>query len=203
MGGPRLDATYNHAVPRALETGELRLRLPGLRYFARYPSLVGTQDFYGVNHYQPLSVSLRWSGQGALPGLQVGPSGRGEQDDLGMDLDPMSLADAIRGAAAYGLPIHVTENGTCDGATPDDRRCAQLTGALAAVEELRAGGCDVRSYLHWTLVDSFEWAYGWTAPFGLWCLDRATGDRTPRSAAYLYRELIAHHRADEERVVEP
>lgn len=198
-----VDASYNHAVPRALQTGSLRLRLPGMRHRARLPSLVGTQDFYGLNHYQPLYVSIRWPGGGPLSGLHVGASGRGERDDLELDIDPGSLADAVRAASSYGLPIHITENGTCDGATPDDRRRRQLTASLEAVEALRACGCDIRSYIHWTLVDNFEWAYGWSARFGLFQFDRKTGRRSPRAAAHLYRGLIARHRGVEDRVVEP
>lgn len=189
-----VDASYNRAVPRALQTGELRLWLPGLRYRARHPSLVGTQDFFGLNHYQPLRVSLGWLGDGPLPGLHIGASDRGEHDDLGLELDPTSLSEAVRAVAAYGLPIHITENGTCDGAVPDERRCRQLVAALESVEALRAAGVDVRSYVHWTLVDSFEWAYGWSAPFGLFRLDRQTRQRKPDEAAYLYRDLIRRNR---------
>ena len=52
-------------------------------------------------------------------------------------------------------------------------------------------GYDVRGYFHWSLVDNFEWSEGWHLRFGLYELDRATGERHARPSAELYRQIIA------------
>jgi beta-glucosidase len=188
-----IDQTYNHAVLGALETGHLKLWLPGLKYRAHHRELIGTQDFIGLNHYHLLYASVRLLSGTRLSALQLEGSRSGEKDDLGFDVDPRSLAVAAQAVQRYGLPIHITEHGTCDAANPDNQRCRQLAGTLHAVEEIVANGVDVRSYLHWTLADNFEWAYGFSAHFGLFRVDRETFARTPTAAAFLYRDLIAHH----------
>ncbi len=188
-----LDRTYNHAVPTALVTGHLRLRLPPLWRRAHHPGLAGTQDFLGVNHYYPLYARLRprpWAG---LEAFDVGPSARGTVDDLGCDLDDRSLGQALAGMARYRLPMVVTEHGICDGDRPDTRRCQGLANALATIARVTREGGDVRGYVHWSLVDNFEWAFGWGARFGLFSLDRRSLTRTPTAGARLYREAIARH----------
>jgi len=50
-------------------------------------------------------------------------------------------------------------------------------------------GVDLRGYYHWTLVDNFEWAAGWDLQFGLFGLDRETGQRTPKASAAVYRRI--------------
>jgi len=61
-----------------------------------------------------------------------------------------------------------------------------ITEAARRMHDLIARGYDVRGYHHWTLVDNFEWDSGWDLRFGLYELDTATGQRTPRSSAALY-----------------
>jgi beta-glucosidase len=51
----------------------------------------------------------------------------------------------------------------------------------------------VRGYFHWSLVDNFEWSEGWHLQFGLYELDRSTGQRHARPSAELYRQIIADH----------
>lgn len=79
-----------------------------------------------------------------------------------------------------GLPLPVTEIGatmadperTADGVVDDQDRSSYLQGHIEAVERARAAGADVRAYVLWTLLDSFEWAEGYTETFGLVHVDR-------------------------------
>jgi beta-glucosidase len=114
----------------------------------------------------------------------------GSDTDWG-EIHPEGLRDQLLrlAAASPGTPLYVTENGLMD--RTDTRRIAYLEGHVAAVHEAIARGAPVRGYFHWSLLDNFEWAEGWQAPFGLIAVDRATGARTPRSSAHRYRELIA------------
>jgi beta-glucosidase len=186
-----LDEACNHAVLRALDTGRFALRLPGVRHVAVHPGLARTQDFLGINHYYPLTVTVRPRRAGPLGLLRIMSSAAGTKDDLGLDLDPRSLAEAVEAVDRYQLPILITEHGVCDGEEPDVRRRQHLIESLHGLSASIEAGADVRAYLHWTLVDSFEWAFGWRARFGLFRLDRETYLRSERASARLYRDLIS------------
>ena len=78
----------------------------------------------------------------------------------------------------------VTENGI--GTTDDTQRIAYVHAALEGVLRAIADGIDVRGYTCWSLLDNFEWAYGYRPRFGLVAVDRTTFARTPKpSAAWL------------------
>jgi beta-glucosidase len=97
----------------------------------------------------------------------------------GWEIYPEALGGALRRTAriATGTPIIVTENGI---ATADDeQRIAYTRGALASMDEAMTDGVDVRGYLHWSLVDNYEWG-SYAPTFGLVAVDRETFERTPR-----------------------
>jgi len=81
----------------------------------------------------------------------------------------------------------VTENGLFDN--DDTRRPGFLVDHVRAVRDAIGRGVDVRGYFHWSLVDNFEWAEGWSAHFGLLELDRDTQARTPRRSGELYGQI--------------
>jgi beta-glucosidase len=82
------------------------------------------------------------------------------------------------------MPFLITENGI---ATDDDeQRVTYTEGALRGLAEAIADGVDVRGYLHWSLLDNFEWFSGYGPKFGLVAVDRETFVRTPKpSLAWL------------------
>ena len=112
---------------------------------------------------------------------------------VGTTFRPDSLAMAVRHATevTQGVPILITENGI---ATADDtERIRYTTAALEGLLETIADGIDVRGYLHWSLLDNFEWGH-WEPTFGLIAIDRETFARTPKpSLAWLGQ--IAQHNA--------
>jgi beta-glucosidase len=103
---------------------------------------------------------------------------------MGWEFYPEALEACIRRAAAIaggGIPILVTENGV---AVADDReRIEYVERALRGVLACLRDGIDVRGYLYWTLLDNFEWAFGYAPTFGLVAVDRTTQARTPRPSA--------------------
>lgn len=105
---------------------------------------------------------------------------------MGYEYYPEALGGAIRRAhrSCPGVPILVTESGI---ATADDsRRIAYIEAALREVRSCLREGIDVRSYLYWSLVDNFEWAFGYAPTFGLVAVDRKTFARHPKpSLAWL------------------
>ena len=130
-------------------------------------------DFVGVQTY----TRIRVGPEGVLPV----PAGA-EKTGAGYEFYPEALGETIRYAAkATGKPIYVTENGI---ATDDDtRRIAYTERALASVRTCVDDGIDVRGYLHWSLLDNFEWVFGYKQKFGLVAVDRTTFKRTPKPSA--------------------
>jgi len=103
---------------------------------------------------------------------------------MGYEFYPRALGGAIRRAwaAAGGIPILVTENGVAT--VHDERRIEYIRTALGEVQTCLAEGLDVRGYLHWSLLDNFEWAFGYKPRFGLVEVDRTTFARTPKPSAH-------------------
>ncbi len=95
---------------------------------------------------------------------------------------PEALGHTVRLAAGHaGVPVMVTENGM---ATDDDEaRIAYTRAALVGLAGCLADGIDVRGYLHWTLLDNFEWTAGYSKTFGLVAFDRTTFERTVKPSA--------------------
>ena len=68
---------------------------------------------------------------------------------------------------------------------------AYLRAHIAAVEQARAEGVDVRGYYVWSLLDNFEWEWGYAQRFGIVYVDYQTQRRIPKPSALWYRDLIA------------
>jgi beta-glucosidase len=127
-------------------------------------------DFIGIQAY----TRVRIGHDGALPL----PDGA-RTTITGWEYYPTAAAEALRHTAqlAPGVPLLVTENGI---ATADDReRIEYTTGSLQAVAAAIADGIDVRGYIHWSLLDNFEWG-SYAPTFGLIAVDRETFARTPK-----------------------
>lgn len=97
-----------------------------------------------------------------------------------------------------GLPTMVTENGAAfedtvspDGRVRDVRRVSYLHDHVSAVAAARAGGADVRGYFAWSLLDNFEWAWGYERRFGIIRVDYDTLERAWKDSARWYQRLIA------------
>ncbi|MYM83385.1 family 1 glycosylhydrolase [Duganella sp. FT50W] len=130
-------------------------------------------DFVGVQNYE----RTVWDAQGKVPA----PAGV-VRNMAGSEVYPPSLAGAVRYAhAVAGVPVMVTEHGVN---SVDDRVRAQLIPpALAALKKAMDDGVPVLGYLHWSLVDNFEWNAGYKAKFGLHSVDRTTFQRTAKPSA--------------------
>ena len=100
--------------------------------------------------------------------------------DAHMEYRPEALGRSIRRVREVlpDMPLLVTENGIATD--DDDKRIAYTEGALRGLAEAIADGADVRGYLHWSLMDNFEWFSGYAPKFGLVEVDRQTFVRTPK-----------------------
>ncbi len=146
-------------------------------------------DYVAVNYYTRSIVRWRARGRALLFGADCHEPHHGPRlfDDLGQELWPEGLLQVLRRCARLGLPVLVTENGIAT--TDDGLRLAHLRGHLEALARALAEGVELRGYLHWSLLDNFEWAKGTTARFGLAATDFATLERRPRPAMRLLAEV--------------
>jgi beta-glucosidase len=130
-------------------------------------------DYIGVQTYSRARVDKTGD---------VKPEPSAELTQMGYEFWPESLEHTIRYAAARAkVPVYVTENGI---ATEDDaRRVEYIRRALAGVQKCLADGIDVRGYFHWSLLDNFEWNYGYRPKFGLVAVNRETFERTVKPSA--------------------
>lgn len=130
-------------------------------------------DFIGVQNY----TRQRLDAHGPVP--SPADAERGQNGD---EIYPDSLEGAVRYAyQASGKPVLVTENGI---ATADDtRRAAYIPQVLAGLQRALRAGIPVLGYIHWSLLDNFEWVFGFGPKFGLVAVDRETQSRTSKPSA--------------------
>lgn len=141
-------------------------------------------DFVGVQNYSRMRIDAKGPMQHEA-GVELNQQGE--------EFWPDSLEQAIRYVYAQtGKPIYVTENGL---ATEDDsRRCAYIPRVVQGVANCLKDGLPVRSYIHWTLLDNFEWVFGYGPKLGLVAVDRKTQKRTPKPSAVLLGNIAKANR---------
>jgi beta-glucosidase len=143
-------------------------------------------DFFGLNHYTGSLVrfAITHPQEGFI--AQSNPPGLPE-NDFGWAQNPYWLRVALRELKDRGLPVYVTENGTA--VRDDTRRVSYVEAALGELWEAIQEGLDVRGYFHWTAVDNFEWARGYSMRFGLIGLDLETQRRTVKPSGRMFAEF--------------
>jgi beta-glucosidase/6-phospho-beta-glucosidase/beta-galactosidase len=146
-------------------------------------------DYLGIQNYGRSYVTPI----GEKPGYLLS-EGSGPKNDLGWELVPEALYLAVRQAAGYGFPIIITETGLAD---KDDRfRAKYLEWNFDALRRLLAEKTGLFGYIHWSLTDNFEWAFGLTPRFGLVDIDYRTLERKARPSLSTYKALIGRFRKD-------
>jgi beta-glucosidase len=147
--------------------------------YERWLHLAGEDDFIGVQNYE----RARYDGDGALP-----PPEGATLNQMGSDVCPQSLAGAVRYVyEAAGVPVFVTEHGV---ATEDDTvRAGFVEPSLRGLRDVIDEGVPLLGYLHWCLLDNFEWISGYDTLLGLVAVDRTTFARTPKPSAAVYAAI--------------
>lgn len=138
------------------------------------------QDFVGFNYY----FTDYYTGmlEREDPGVP--------KSDLGWYMEPEGIYPLLlRIWAHFKKPIFITENGLADA--NDEYRRWWIEETIVAMERAISEGVDLRGYFHWSLLDNFEWAFGWWPKFGLVAVDREHGmKRTIRPSAKWFAERI-------------
>jgi beta-glucosidase len=175
---------FNRWFLRACRSGRMLPPVGGGRPVA---GLRGSLDYLGVNFYCEERVSFNVRNPAGLfadhvtaPDLPL--------SSFGWSIEPDALRRAlVRLWEEFHLPIVITENGVAD--ERDELRPGFIVDHLAAVCDALAAGVDVRGYLHWSSMDNFEWAEGYSRRFGLIAVDRQTMERIPKPSAAVFAEI--------------
>ena len=155
-------------------------------------------DFLGVNYYTPSFVRDAPE-QAPLRGGDA-PAPPDEQTAMGWAVYPQGFTDLlVRLARDYPTgPLYVTENGAAypdepaaDGRVADPLRTSYYTRHLAAARAAIEAGAPLQGYFAWSLMDNFEWAFGYTRRFGLVYVDFATQQRTIKDSGRWYAGVAA------------
>lgn len=134
------------------------------------------QDFIGLNHYFHNRIDYGFN--------------KNEDkilSDLGWELYPGSIHAVLIDLKRYNKPIYITENGLADAR--DKNRVWFINKSLESVGRAIKDGVDVRGYLHWSLLDNFEWDKGFWPRFGLVEVDYNTMERKIRPSAFEYAKI--------------
>ena len=160
----------------------------GRMFFKDVPEAKGTLDFIGLNYYThvlvgPASVSL----------LKMKFPKRKHEiaTEFGYPMYAEGLRRAVEFLTPLGVPIEVTENGVADA--NDTLRTEHLKRHLWVLSQAIQDGHDIRSYHHWSLMDNFEWAEGYSMRFGLHHVDFETQERTLRGSGEAYKRIVQNN----------
>lgn len=188
----KVDRIFNRAFMDAIMTGSINFDMPFGDAVPETVDLPGRRpalDYLGIQNYGRSYVT---------PGKEkpgyVLSEGSGPKNDLGWELVPEALYIAVKEAARYGFPVIITETGLAD---KDDKFRAQyLEWNFEAIRRLLSEKVDLFGYIHWSLTDNFEWAFGLEPRFGLVEIDYRTLERKPRTSLSVYASLIKRFRKD-------
>ncbi|HVM58065.1 MAG TPA: GH1 family beta-glucosidase [Gaiellaceae bacterium] len=157
-------------------------------------------DFLGVNNYSSPLVAADPNGGRS----QIVRRHDAERTDMGWEITPDGLHDLLVRVKRDYKPeaVYITENGAAfadvrghDGSVDDHERQAYLASYIDAAGRALAAGVPLRGYFVWSLLDNFEWAWGYWKRFGLVYVDYATLERVPKGSFYWYRDFVAAQRA--------
>ncbi len=172
------DADTNGVCFEALRTGVFSY--PG-RPPVEISGLRASSNFVGVQYYSRFRYDAESGGPASADAHR-------ELTQMAWEVYPEGFPPLLERAAATGLPVYVTENGIC--CDDDRRRVRYIAEHLAAVDQARQAGADVRGYFYWSAMDNFEWNFGYAPTFGLIAVDRGTLARTPRPSAHFFADVI-------------
>ncbi len=172
-------------------------------------------DALGLNYYSPTLVAA-YDGTGDRPHADGHAGGAatpwiacegvafldqpGPKTDMGWPIDPRGMTELLVRLHTEnpGLDLYVTENGAAfpdvvsgSGSVEDPDRITYVGQHLAAVHAAIEAGAPVRGYYLWSLMDNFEWAYGYSKRFGIVYVDYATQARTVKASGSWFAGVIA------------
>lgn len=156
-------------------------------------------DFLGLNYYFRQTVAYDPSAQ-PLPYKQV-TAPNVERTGMGWEVHAQTFTELLTRINKDYAPkeIFITENGSAwddevvNGKVDDPNRVRYLERHIDAMFDAKKQGVPISGYFAWSLMDNYEWAYGYAKRFGLIYVDYPTQQRIPKTSAYYYRERIKNN----------
>lgn len=196
----RQDAIYNQWFIRALTgQGYPELALEGIE--PHLPQgwqddmnlIAAPLDWLGVNYY---TRNLHGHAPGLWPNDRTG-TGLLPKTQMGWEIRPEGLTEFLTRLArdhVGQLPIYVTENGMAleagEDVADDPRRVAFIGDHLRASRAALDQGVNLKGFFYWSLLDNYEWAFGYGPRFGIVHVDYQTMKRTPKSSWHAFRQML-------------
>ncbi|MGR3541269.1 MAG: GH1 family beta-glucosidase [Hasllibacter sp.] len=151
-------------------------------------------DWFGVNYYTRQLIAPN---DGAWPSVHTVP-GRLDRTAMGWEIWPQGLKAMLEHVRDHvgDLPVYVTENGMAGadelvrGAVHDNERIRYLNRHLDCARAAMADGVNLRGYFVWSLLDNYEWAFGYEKRFGIVHVDFETMERTPKASWHALRDAL-------------
>ncbi|MDD5487491.1 MAG: glycoside hydrolase family 1 protein [Candidatus Omnitrophica bacterium] len=179
---------HNHAFIRSALKGVVEI--PGLPK-EKLP-LCNAMDFIGLNYYYRQFISSGKPCQEEPLGGQCAHAshpGEGQRTDMGWEIYPKGIYEVCMTFRKYKKPVLITENGIATG--NDKTRTAYINSHLFWLSKALKDKLDLRGYLHWSLLDNFEWSEGYSKRFGLVEVDFSTQERRVRMSAKHLSRIIS------------
>jgi beta-glucosidase len=193
-----LDPVAGHGYPRDI-VAHYRHPMDFVRS-GDLEAIAAPVDFVGINHYFRNIIRSE-----AVPESENAPRTvfpNDEVTEMGWEVCAEGLYVLLKRLKAdYDFPAYyITENGAAyrdvigpDGQVDDPRRVAYLRDHFVQAARAIADGVPLRGYFVWSLMDNFEWSFGYTKRFGLVYTDYATQRRIPKTSARWYSRVIAEN----------
>ncbi|MEX1037549.1 MAG: GH1 family beta-glucosidase [Acidimicrobiia bacterium] len=199
-----LDAVFSGAYPEKVLDYHERFGVADVIDVDELASSVQTIDELGVNYYNINHFEFEEAspGMAAWPGVAGAVLARppGKLTEMGWGVEPAGLTATLKRVHDdYGpIPMMVTENGaaypdvvTADGSVHDTDRVDYLKTHIQAVSDAIDSGVDVTGYFVWSLLDNFEWGWGYSKRFGIVRVDYESLSRTVKDSGRWYQGFLA------------
>lgn len=182
-----LNESINDSQLKYLQTGEFRFFFPFIVSENLKTSNKESFDFIGLNYYTRSYLKFRLNKKKMFEVL-ISESKNGHSD-LNWEIYPEGLYRAMNCIRKYtDKPIYITENGIADAS--DTKRSEFIKDHIKVLIKAISDGYDIRGYFHWSLLDNYEWGFGFDAKFGLVEVDLETHQRKIKKSAQTYSDII-------------
>jgi beta-glucosidase len=183
-----LNRNFNTAVLEYLTTGVFEFSMPGFASTRFVSGVGGACDYIGLNYYSRLMY--RFDPFSAEKFVRISGAPPSSLTDMGWEIYPDGLYRALKLITSRtAMPVYITENGIADDS--DTKRPAFIGDHLMVLNSAIRDGMNIRGYFYWSLLDNFEWTYGYGKRFGLFHVDFETQTRRLREGSRIYPAIIA------------